>query len=39
VPTALIGDDELAGSGVLYWTGRNSGLKDIVDGDRIIWGD
>jgi hypothetical protein len=39
VPAALIGDDEIAGSGVLFWTGARSGLRDIVDGDRIIWGD
>lgn len=29
-PAALIGDDEVAGSRVLCWTGKKSGLERIV---------
>ena len=39
VPKAIIEDEEVAGSGVLFWSGKKSGLKDILQGNRIIWGD
>ena len=39
VPAVQIAGDDVVGSGVLYWTGKKSGLKDIVKGDRIVWGD
>ena len=39
VPAAVIGDAEITASGVLFWTGARSGLREIIDGNRIIWGD
>jgi hypothetical protein len=44
-PAALIGDDEVAGSRVLCWTGKKSGLERSVKenpttwGNGITWGD
>jgi hypothetical protein len=40
VPDAVIGGDEIAESGVRFWFGKkNSGLGNIIDGDRIVRGD